>query len=125
MASTAEQLASSFNLGAFSKATELKRRLLFTLSCLIVYRLGTYVPIPGIDPVVWQDIFAQQAGGILGVFDAFAGGALSRMSIFALGIMPYISAAIIMQLMSAVSPRIEALKKEGEQGRKKMNQYTR
>ncbi len=125
MASTAEQLATSFNLGAFSKATELKRRLWFTLSCLIVYRLGTYIPVPGIDPVVFGDIFAQQAGGILGVFDAFAGGALSRMSIFALGIMPYISAAIIMQLMSAVSPRIEALKKEGEQGRKKMNQYTR
>ncbi len=125
MASTAEQIATSFNLGAFSKATELKKRLWFTLSCLIVYRLGTYIPIPGIDPVVFGDIFAQQAGGILGVFDAFAGGALSRMSIFALGIMPYISAAIIMQLMSAVSPRIEALKKEGEQGRKKINQYTR
>ena len=93
--------------------------------CLIVYRFGTYIPMPGIDPVVISDIFQQQAGGILGVFDAFAGGAVSRMSILALGIMPYISAAIIMQLMSAVSPKIEALKKEGEQGRKKINQYTR
>ncbi len=125
MASAAEQLAASLNLGAFSKATELKRRIWFTLSCLIVYRFGTYIPMPGIDPAVIGDIFQQQAGGMLGVFDAFAGGALSRMSIFALGIMPYISAAIIMQLMSAVSPKIEALKKEGEQGRKKINQYTR
>ena len=125
MASAAEQLAGSLNLGAFAKATELKRRLWFTLGCLIVYRFGTYIPMPGIDPVVISDIFQQQAGGILGVFDAFAGGAVSRMSILALGIMPYISAAIIMQLMSAVSPKIEALKKEGEQGRKKINQYTR
>ena len=125
MASAAEQLAATLNLGAFSKATELKRRLWFTLGCLIVYRFGTYIPMPGIDTVVISDIFQQQAGGILGVFDAFAGGAVSRMSILALGIMPYISAAIIMQLMSAVSPKIEALKKEGEQGRKKINQYTR
>jgi len=125
MASAAEQLASSLNLGAFAKATELKKRIWFTLGCLIVYRLGTYLPIPGIDPVVISDIFSQQAGGILGVFDAFAGGALSRMSIFALNIMPYISAAIIMQLMTAVSPTLEQLKKEGESGRKKINQYTR
>jgi len=125
MASAAEQLASSLNLGAFAKATELKKRIWFTLGCLIVYRLGTHLPIPGIDPVVISDIFSQQAGGILGVFDAFAGGALSRMSIFALNIMPYISAAIIMQLMTAVSPTLEQLKKEGESGRKKINQYTR
>jgi preprotein translocase subunit SecY len=125
MASSAEQMASSLNFGAFAKATELKKRLWFTLGALIVYRLGTYIPIPGIDPIVIDDIFSQQAGGILGVFDAFAGGALSRMSIFALNVIPYISAAIIMQLMTAISPTIEQLKKEGESGRKKINQYTR
>ena len=125
MANSTDQLASSFNFGAFGKAKELKQRLLFTLGALIVYRLGTFVPIPGIDPVVIGDIFAQQSGGILGVFDAFAGGALSRMSIFALNVIPYISAAIIMQLMTAISPRYEAMKKEGESGRKKINQHTR
>ena len=125
MATTADQLASGLNLGAFGKAKELKQRLLFTLGALIIYRLGTFIPIPGIDPTVIGDIFAQQAGGILGVFDAFAGGALSRMSIFALNVIPYISAAIIMQLMTAISPRFEAMKKEGESGRKKINQYTR
>ena len=113
------------NLGAFGKATELKKRIWFTLGALIIYRLGTFIPIPGIDPVVIDDIFARQAGGILDVFDAFAGGALSRMSIFALNVIPYISAAIIMQLMTAISPSMEALKKEGEAGRKKINQYTR
>jgi preprotein translocase subunit SecY len=125
MASAAEQLAANINLGAFSKATELKKRLWFTLGALIVYRLGTFIPIPGVDPVVMQDIFQQNAGGILGMFDMFAGGALGRMTIFALNILPYISASIIMQLMTAVSPRFEAMKKEGEQGRKKINQYTR
>ncbi len=125
MASSAEQMASNLNFGAFAKATELKKRLWFTLGALIVYRLGTYIPIPGIDPILIDDIFSQQAGGILGVFDAFAGGALSRMSIFALNVIPYISAAIIMQLMTAISPTIEQLKKEGESGRKKINQYTR
>lgn len=125
MASTAEQIASSLNFGAFAKATELKKRLWFTLGALIVYRLGTFIPIPGIDPVIIGDIFTQQSDGILGVFDAFAGGALSRMSIFALNVIPYISAAIIMQLMTAISPSIEQLKKEGETGRKKINQYTR
>ena len=125
MASAAEQLAANINLGAFSKATELKKRLWFTLGVLVVYRLGTFIPIPGVDPVIMQDIFQQNAGGILGMFDMFAGGALGRMTIFALNILPYISASIIMQLMTAVSPRFEALKKEGEQGRKKINQYTR
>ncbi|MEK9945939.1 MAG: preprotein translocase subunit SecY [Alphaproteobacteria bacterium] len=125
MASAAEQLAANINLGAFSKATELKKRLWFTLGALVVYRLGTFIPIPGVDPVVMQDIFQQNAGGILGMFDMFAGGALGRMTIFALNILPYISASIIMQLMTAVSPRFEAMKKEGEQGRKKINQYTR
>jgi len=125
MASAAEQFASNLNLGAFSKATELKNRIWFTLGAMIIYRLGTYIPLPGIDPTVLQDIFKQNQGGVLGMFDMFAGGALSRMTIFALNIMPYISAAIIMQLMTAVSPKIEALKKEGEAGRKKINQYTR
>jgi preprotein translocase subunit SecY len=125
MASAAEQLAANINLGAFSKATELKKRLWFTLGVLVVYRLGTFIPIPGVDPVIMQDIFQQNAGGILGMFDMFAGGALGRMTIFALNILPYISASIIMQLMTAVSPRFEAMKKEGEQGRKKINQYTR
>ena len=125
MASGAEQLASSFNFGAISKAAELKKRIWFTLGALIVYRLGTYIPIPGIDPGILKEIFEQNAGGILGMFDMFAGGALGRMTIFALNIMPYISAAIIMQLMTAVSPNLENLKKEGEAGRKKINQYTR
>ncbi len=125
MASAAEQLASSINLGAFSKATELKKRIWFTLGALIIYRLGTYIPIPGIDPQVLAELFNQQRGGILGMFDMFSGGALGRMTIFALNIMPYISASIIMQLMTAVSPHLEALKKEGETGRKKINQYTR
>ena len=125
MASSAEQLAQNLNFGAFSKATELKNRLWFTLAALIVYRLGTYIPLPGIDPVVLKDIFSRQAGGILGMFDMFAGGALSRMTIFALNIMPYISASIIMQLMTSISPQLGQLKKEGESGRKKINQYTR
>jgi preprotein translocase subunit SecY len=125
MASAAEQLAANINLGAFSKATELKKRLWFTLGALIIYRLGTYIPLPGIDPAVLQDIFSQNQSGILGMFDMFAGGALGRMTIFALNIMPYISASIIIQLMTTVSPQLEALKKEGESGRKKINQYTR
>jgi preprotein translocase subunit SecY len=125
MASAAEQLAANINFGAFSKATELKKRLWFTVFVLIVYRLGTYIPIPGIDPQILEQIFEQNRGGILGMFDMFAGGALSRMTIFALNIMPYISASIIIQLMTTVSDRLAQLKKEGESGRKKINQYTR
>ena len=125
MASAAEQLAASINLSAFSKATELKSRIWFTLAALVVYRLGTYIPIPGIDPAILHEIFSSKAGGILGMFDMFSGGALGRMTIFALNIMPYISASIIIQLLTAVSPSLEALKKEGESGRKKLNQYTR
>src|SRR4051812_1371028 len=125
MASAAEQLAASINLSAFSKATELKSRIWFTLGALVIYRLGTYIPIPGIDPSILQQIFQHNAGGILGMFDMFSGGALGRMTIFALNIMPYISASIIIQLLTAVSPTLEALKKEGESGRKKLNQYTR
>lgn len=125
MASSAEQFAANMNFGAFAKATELKKRLWFTLGALIVYRLGTYIPLPGIDPAVLKDVFSRNGGGILGMFDMFAGGALSRMTIFALNIMPYISASIIMQLMTAISPQMEALKKEGASGNKQINQYTR
>jgi preprotein translocase subunit SecY len=125
MASAAEQLAANLNFGALGKATELKNRLWFTLGALIVYRLGTYIPIPGIDPSVMEQVFRQGSGGVLGMFNMFSGGALKRMSVFALNIMPYISASIIIQLMTAVSPTLGALKKEGESGRKKLNQYTR
>jgi preprotein translocase subunit SecY len=125
MASAAEQLAANINFGAFSKATELKKRIWFTLGALIIYRLGTYIPAPGIDPVAMQQIFQQQAGGILGMFNLFAGGALGRMTIFALNVMPYITAAIIIQLLTPIYPALEAMKKEGEAGRKKINQYTR
>jgi preprotein translocase subunit SecY len=125
MASAAEQLAANLNFGAFAKATELKKRLWFTLGVLIVYRIGTYIPVPGIDAAVMAELVRTHGGGILGMFDMFTGGALGRMTVFALNIMPYISAAIIMQLMTAASPKLEQLKKEGEQGRKTINQYTR
>ncbi len=125
MASAAEQFAANLNFGVLAKATELKKRIWFTLGALIVFRLGTWVPVPGIDPTALADIFQRHGGGILGMFDMFAGGALSRMTLFALGIMPYISASIIMQLMTSVMPSLEQIKKEGEQGRKKINQYTR
>ncbi|MGH6718823.1 MAG: preprotein translocase subunit SecY [Alphaproteobacteria bacterium] len=125
MASAIEQFAANINLQAFGKATELKRRLWFTLGALIVYRIGTFIPLPGIDATVMRDIFQANAGGILGMFNMFAGGALERMTIFALNIMPYITASIIVQLLTTVSPHLEQLKKEGELGRKKLNQYTR
>ena len=125
MASAAEQLASNMSLGVFSKATELKQRLWFTLGALIVYRIGTYIPVPGVDASVMAEMMQSHSTGLLGMFDMFGGGALGRMAVFALNIMPYISASIIIQLMSAAVPQLEALKKEGEQGRKKLNQYTR
>jgi preprotein translocase subunit SecY len=125
MASAAEQLASSLSLGVFSKATELKNRIWFTLGALIVYRIGTYVPVPGVDASVMGEMLSQHGGGILGMFDMFTGGALRRMTVFALNIMPYISASIIIQLMTAAVPSLETLKKEGESGRKRLNQYTR
>lgn len=125
MASAAEQLAANLSWSSFSKATELKRRIWFTLGALIVYRLGTYIPIPGVDPAALAAVFQQNQGGILGMFDVFAGGALGRMTIFALNIMPYITASIIVQLLTTISPTLEALKKEGESGRKRLNQYTR
>jgi preprotein translocase subunit SecY len=125
MVSAAEQLAANLNFSAFAKAEELKKRIWFTLGALLVYRLGTYIPLPGIDPTQWEQIFRTNAGGYLGMFNMFAGGGIHRMAIFALNIMPYISASIIIQLMTTVSPELEKLKKEGEQGRKVMNQYTR
>jgi preprotein translocase subunit SecY len=125
MASAAEQLASNLNFAAFAKAEDLKKRIWFTLGALFVYRLGTYIPLPGINPEAFAQAFQQQSGGVLGMFNMFAGGAVERMAIFALGVMPYISASIIMQLMTSVIPSLEALKKEGEQGRKIINQYTR
>lgn len=125
MASPAEQLAANLNFSAFGKATELKQRIVFTLIALVVYRLGTYIPVPGIDPVVLSQLFKQHGGGILGMFDMFSGGALQRMTIFALSVMPYITASIIVQLLSAILPQFEALKKEGESGRIKLNQYSR
>ena len=125
MVSAAEQLAANLNFSALAKAEELKKRIWFTLGALLVYRLGTYIPLPGIDPAAWEQIFNTQAGGILGMFNMFSGGGIHRMAIFALNIMPYISASIIIQLMTTVSPTLEALKKEGESGRKIMNQYTR
>ncbi len=125
MVSAAEQLAANLNFSALAKAEELKKRIWFTIGALLVYRLGTYIPLPGIDPGQWEQIFRTQAGGILGMFNLFAGGGINRMAIFALNIMPYISASIIIQLMTTVSPTLENLKKEGEQGRKVINQYTR
>ena len=125
MASAAEQLAANLNFGSFAKAKELQKRLLFTFGALIIYRLGTYIPLPGIDTNVIAEVFEQPSDGILGMFNMFAGGALGRMTIFALNIMPYISAAIIIQLMTSVVPSLAQMKKDGEAGRKKINQYTR
>lgn len=125
MASAVEQLAKNASFGSFSKAKELKKRLIFVLGALLVYRLGTYIPVPGIDPYVWNEIFNQKSGGILDMFNMFSGGALQRMTIFALNIMPYISASIIMQMGAAMSPKLEAIKKEGASGQQKINQYTR
>jgi len=125
MATSAESMAANMNMSVFSKATELKSRIVFTILALIVYRIGTYVPIPGIDPVTLGELFKQHGSGILGMFDMFSGGALKRMTIFALSVMPYITASIIVQLLSAILPQFEALKKEGESGRIKLNQYSR
>ena len=119
MATNSNQLAKSGKFG------DLRRRLVFLLLALVVYRLGAHIPVPGIDPGQLQQLFKGQQGGILNLFNMFSGGALSRFTVFALGIMPYISASIIMQLMSYVVPTLEALKKEGESGRRKITQYTR
>jgi preprotein translocase subunit SecY len=125
MASAAEQLAANINWSAFGKAEELKKRIWFTLGALIVYRLGTYIPLPGIDSSAFEAAFNGQKQGVLDMFNMFSGGAVQRMAVFALNIMPYISASIIIQLLSSVIPELEKIKKEGEQGRKVLNQYTR
>ncbi|MDI3336361.1 preprotein translocase subunit SecY [Defluviimonas aestuarii] len=125
MASAAEQMAANLSWGAFGKATDLRQRIFFTIGLLIVYRLGTYIPVPGIDAVALREFMKDASQGIGGMLQMFTGGALGRMGIFALGIMPYISASIIVQLLTAMVPALEQLKKEGEQGRKKINQYTR
>jgi len=125
MASAAEQMAANLSWGALAKATDLRSRIFFTLGLLIVYRLGTYIPVPGIDGQALRQFMADAGAGLGGILNMFTGGAISRMGIFALGIMPYISASIIVQLLASMIPALEQLKKEGEQGRKKINQYTR
>ncbi|MCV2879643.1 preprotein translocase subunit SecY [Sedimentimonas flavescens] len=125
MASAAEQMAANLSWGALGKATELRQRIFFTIGLLIIYRLGTYIPVPGIDTVALREFMEGAASGIGGILSMFTGGALGRMGIFALGIMPYISASIIVQLLTALVPSLEQMKKEGEQGRKKINQITR
>jgi preprotein translocase subunit SecY len=125
MASAAEQLASNISLASFSKATELKKRLWFTLGALVLFRFLSYVPIPGIDPTAMASLFNTQQGGVLDFFNTFSGGSLERMSIIALGVMPYITASIVVQLGASLYEPWKALKKEGETGRKKLNQYTR
>ena len=125
MASSADRMAASLSLAKFSQATDLKKRLWFTLGALIVFRFLSFVPLPGIDPTVLAQLYRQTQGGILDIFNTFSGGSLQRMSLIALGIMPYITASIVVQLAASLSPQLEALKKEGESGRKKLNQYTR
>lgn len=125
MASRADNIASNLNLANFSKATELKNRIWFTLGALIVFRFLSFVPLPGVNPLVLEKLYEQTRGGILDIFNTFSGGSLERMSLIALGIMPYITASIVVQLAAALHPSLMALKKEGESGRKKLNQYTR
>ena len=125
MVSMSEKMASSVDFSSFSKAKDLQKRLLFTLFALIVFRLGTYVPIPGVNPQVLNDFFSEQSGGLIGMFNSFTGGALSRMSIFVLNIIPYITASILIQMASFVFPNLGALRKEGASGMSKLNQYTR
>ena len=125
MASRADNVASNLSLANFSKATELKRRIWFTIGALIVFRFLSFVPLPGVNPLVLEDLYAQTRGGILDIFNTFSGGSLERMSLIALGVMPYITASIVVQLASSIHPALAALKKEGESGRKKLNQYTR
>ena len=125
MVSAVEQMAANTSWAALGKATDLRQRIFFTLGLLIVYRLGTFIPVPGIDAAALREFMEQAQQGIGGMLSMFTGGALGRMGIFALGIMPYISASIIVQLMTSMVPQLEQLKKEGEQGRKKINQYTR
>jgi preprotein translocase subunit SecY len=125
MASPVEQLAKNFNFSSFKKAEDLKRRIWFTLFILVIYRLGTYIPLPSINPAVVSEFTRSHSGGLFGVLDMFSGGAIGRMTVFSLNIMPYISASIIVQLLTSMMPQLATLKKEGEPGRRKINQYTR
>lgn len=125
MSSLSTKLAGNLNLNTFTKAAELKKRIFFVLFILVIYRLGSYIPLPGIDSLALSEVISSQSGGLLGMFNMFTGGAVGRLSIFTLNIMPYITASIIMQLMTVISSEIGALKKEGESGRKKISQYTR
>ncbi len=125
MASRADQVAANLSLAKFGEATELRKRIWFTLGALVVFRLLSFVPLPGVDPVVLADLYDQTRGGVLDIFNTFSGGSLERMSLIALGVMPYITASIVVQLAAALSPTLAAIKKDGEAGRKKLNQYTR
>ncbi|GAB5489565.1 MAG: preprotein translocase subunit SecY [Parasphingorhabdus sp.] len=125
MASRADQVAANLSLSKFGEATELRQRIWFTLGALVIFRLLSFVPLPGVDPVVLADLYDQTRGGVLDIFNTFSGGSLERMSLIALGVMPYITASIVVQLAAALSPTLGALKKDGEAGRKKLNQYTR
>ncbi|VWX56271.1 preprotein translocase subunit SecY [Sphingorhabdus sp. 109] len=125
MASRADQVAANLSLSKFGEATELRKRIWFTLGALVIFRLLSFVPLPGVDPVVLADLYDQTRGGVLDIFNTFSGGSLERMSLIALGVMPYITASIVVQLAAALSPTLAAVKKEGEAGRKKLNQYTR
>jgi len=125
MASRADNIASTLNLANFSKATELKSRIWFTVGALIVFRFMSFVPLPGVNPMILEELAKRTQGGILDIFNAFSGGSLQRMSLIALGVMPYITASIVVQLAASLHPALAALKKEGESGRKKLNQYTR
>jgi preprotein translocase subunit SecY len=125
MATSADNMTTSLSLSNFGQATELRKRIWFTLGALIVFRFLSFVPLPGVDPVALQQFFAQSRGGVLDFFNMFSGGSLERMSLIALGVMPYITASIVVQLATSISPTLGALKKEGESGRKKLNQYTR
>lgn len=125
MASRADNLASNFSLAKFSQATELKSRIWFTIGALIIFRLLSYVPLPGVDPTALAALYEQTKGGVLDIFNTFSGGSLERMSLIALGVMPYITSSIVVQLAASLSPQLAAIKKEGESGRKKLNQYTR
>ncbi len=125
MASRADNIASNLNLGNFAKATELKQRIWFTIGALIVFRFLSFVPLPGVNPLILSELYSQTRGGILDLFNAFSGGSLERMSLIALGVMPYITASIVVQMASALHPALAAMKKEGASGRQKLNQYTR
>src|ERR1700756_4648158 len=125
MASAADSMASGISLSKFSQATDLKKRLWFTIGALVIFRMLSYVPLPGIDPTAMHALAAHTNGGVLDFFNNFTGGALQRMSVVALGVMPYITASIVVQLATSLSPTLNAIKKEGESGRKRLNQYTR